>query len=223
MPGKISIIGCGGVGANLGFNVISRIRPKELVLVDINLGLAKGVALDLEDTRGILNFSTKIKGTNNYSNIKNSRIIVITAGIARRPGMTRLDLLRTNTKVTSDISHKIKKFAPTSVVIVVTNPLDFITYVVTKKTGFSRKRVFGMGSSLDTSRFFNIISNKADIGSLSLSGFVYGSHSKDMIVEKTKLSVSGERIDKFIKNVDFLKLKKSVQLRGAEIVKNLKT
>ena len=222
MFGKITVIGCGSVGAHLGFNVLNRIKPQELVLVDINLGLAKGVALDLEDTRGILNFCTRIKGTDNYSNIKNSKIVVITAGLARRPGMTRLDLLKVNAKITSGISHKIKKFAPTSVVVVVTNPLDFITYLVTKETGFSRKKVLGMGSSLDTSRLFNIISNQLDMSSLSLGGFIYGPHSKDMIIPLQRIKVKGKGLTTVSKRLSPNRIRERTQLRGAEIVGFLK-
>ena len=220
---KISIIGSGGVGSTLGFNVINRLAPQELVLIDTCSGLAKGVALDLEDTRGILNFSTKIIGSQDYSDIKSSDIVVHTAGIARRKGMTRLDLLKINSKIAKEVSKKIKKFAPSAIVIVVANPLDLITYIVTKETGFSRKKVIGMGSSLDTSRLLNILHNSIGISTAAFNGFVYGAHSKDMIVDTKKIKVAGQSLDTFMRKQKVKKIKRLVQLRGAQIVSYLKT
>ena len=144
---KISIIGVGGVGANVGFCLLQRLPPKELVLVDVNKDLACGVGLDLEDTRAFLDFSTKIKASSKLSLTKNSELVVITAGVARKQGMSRFDLLRINLRIVKEISSDIKRYAPDSIVIVVTNPLDFITFIAQKETGFSRRRVLGMGSS----------------------------------------------------------------------------
>jgi len=219
---KISIIGAGGVGSSLAFNILSRLAVKELVLVDISQGLAKGVALDLEDTRGVLSFSTDIKGTNNYSQIKGSDIVVIAAGVARRKGMTRIDLLKINAEVAKKISAQIKRFAPNSIVIVVTNPLDIITYVVAKQTKFSRGKVFGMGSSLDTSRLKNLFYKISKVSVDSLGGFIYGAHSKDMIVSGQRIKVSGVDLDRFLNKSKVAQLRKKVQLRGAEIVSQLK-
>jgi malate dehydrogenase len=220
---KVSIIGAGGVGSNVAFSLLHRAPPKELVLVDVNRGLAEGISLDLEDSRGFLDFSTNIKGTSNYSAIGNSDIIVITAGIARKKGMTRLDLLKTNTLVAKTISKEIKRYAPKSIVIVVTNPLDLITYVVRRATGFDRNRVIGMGSSLDTSRLFTIIHGFSNIAASSLEGFIFGQHSKDMIVSLNRILVKGESLSKFISKNKLLTIKNKVQLRGAEIVSCLKT
>ncbi|MCF7877575.1 MAG: malate dehydrogenase, partial [Candidatus Omnitrophica bacterium] len=149
---KISIIGVGGVGSNLAFNLLSNLEIKQLVLLDIKQDQAKAVAYDLEDTRGILDFSTQIKGTKYYSQIKNSDIVIFSAGIARREGMSRLDLLRINAEIAKKAADNIKKYSPKATIVVVTNPLDIITYLILKQTGFSAKKVIGMGSSLDTSR-----------------------------------------------------------------------
>ena len=192
------------------------------MLIDISQGLAKGIALDLEDTRGILGFSTDIKGTSNYSQIKGSDIVVITAGVARRKGMTRLDLLKINAEIAKKVSAQIKRFAPNSIVIVVTNPLDIITYVVAKQTKFSRGKVFGMGSSLDTSRLKNLLYKMSKVSVDSLEGFIYGAHSKDMIVSNQRIKVSGVNLGKFLKAGKFAQLRNKVQLRGAEIVSQLK-
>jgi len=222
MVRKISIIGAGAVGSSAAFAILNRIPPKELVLIDICPGLAKGVALDLEDTRGILSFSTKIKGGQNYTLIKNSDIVVFTAGIARKKGMTRLDLLKVNGAIAKEVAKKIKKLAPGAIVIAVTNPLDIITYLIAKETGFARNRVLGMGSSLDTSRLFNIIHTLAGISPRSLEGFIFGSHSKDMIVSLHRIMVKGRSLRNLIKKENCVKIKERVQLRGEEIVGHLR-
>ena len=219
---KISIIGAGGVGSTLAFNVLAWLAPKELVLIDINEDLAKGVALDLEDTRGFLGFSTKVRASKNYSLISNSDIVIFTAGIARRKGMTRLDLLRINSGVAKDVSKKIKKFASSAIVIVVTNPLDFITYVVTKETKFNRQRVIGMGSSLDTSRLLNILHKTTKASVSSLEGFAYGPHSKDMIIPLQRIKVKGKCLRAVSKRLSPNQIRERTQLRGAEIVGFLK-
>ncbi len=219
---KISIIGAGGVGSTLAFNVLAWLAPKELVLIDINEDLAKGVALDLEDTRGFLGFSTKVRASKNYSLISNSDIVILTAGIARRKGMTRLDLLRINSGVAKDVSKKIKKFASLAIVIVVTNPLDFITYVVTKETKFNRQRVIGMGSSLDTSRLLNILHKTTKASISSLEGFAYGPHSKDMIIPLQRIKVKGKGLTTVSKRLSPNQIRERTQLRGAEIVGFLK-
>ena len=219
---KISIIGAGGVGSTLAFNVLAWLAPKELVLIDIYEDLAKGVALDLEDTRGFLGFSTKVRASKNYSLISNSDIVIFTAGIARKKGMTRLDLLKINSGVAKDVSKKIKKLARSAIVIVVTNPLDFITYVVTKETKFNRQRVIGMGSSLDTSRLLNILHKTTKAPVSSLEGFAYGPHSKDMIIPLQRIKVKGKSIAAASKRLSPNQIRERTQLRGAEIVGFLK-
>lgn len=220
---KISIIGSGAVGAGLAYNLLSRISFKELVLIDIAKGLAKGVSLDLEDTRGFLGFNTKISGSANISKIKGSDIVVITAGIARKKGMSRADLLKINAAITKEAAKKIRLYAPSAIVIVVTNPLDVITYIVRKYTKFNRKRVIGMGSSLDTSRLLNILHKRLKISTDSMEAFVFGPHSKDMIVSSKRIKVKGKSLDGFLKAKGKREVADSVKLRGAEIVAALKT
>ncbi len=215
---KISIIGTGGVGSSLAFNVLAWLAPGELALVDISKGLAKGISLDLEDTRGFLNFTTRIRGGEDYSLIRNSDIVVFTAGIARKKGMTRLDLLRINSQVAKDVSQKIKKYAPAAIVIVVTNPLDFITYLIARETRFKRQRVIGMGSSLDTSRLLNILYKATKVPVASLEGFAYGPHSKDMIVPLQRIKVRGKQLSKVLKAKESRLIRERTQQRGAEIV-----
>ena len=133
MVKKISIIGSGSVGSMLAFHILSGLDIKDLVLVDISGSLAKGIALDLEDTRGFLKFNTHVLGTSNINHIENSDIVVITCGIPRKEGMTRYDLFKTNSKIVIEVTRKIKRLAPTSLIVVVTNPLDasFLTISTT--------------------------------------------------------------------------------------------
>ncbi len=215
MVKKISIIGAGGVGSNLAFNILNNLPIKKLVLLDINQDQAKAVACDLEDTRGILDFSTEVIGTKNYSATKDSDIVVFSAGIARRQGMTRLDLLRMNAEIAKSAAGKIKKYSPNSIVIAITNPLDIITYILLKKTKFSPKRVIGMGSSLDTSRLLNILFEHTKISTGSQNSFVFGPHSKNMLVNFSKDNACNKK--EIIK-----KAINQVKLRGAKIVKLFK-
>jgi len=219
---KISIIGAGGVGSTLAFHVISRLPLQELVLIDILGDFAKGIALDLEDTRGLLSFGAKVIGTDNFSYMRDSDIVVITAGVARKEGMTRLDLLKINAKVARDVSAQIKQYAKDAIVVVVTNPLDLITYVVAKHTSFLRERVIGMGSSLDTARLLNLFSASGSLHVSSLEGFVFGQHNNNMIVSIDRLKIKGEKAASFLSAQELEILQKKTTQRGGEIVGLLK-
>jgi malate dehydrogenase len=211
MVKKISIIGAGGVGSNLAFNILNDLNIEQLILLDINQDQAKAVACDLEDTRGILDFSTQIEGTKNYSKIRNSDIVVFSAGIPRKEGMSRLDLLKINADIAKGAAAQIKKYASKSIVIAITNPLDIITYLILKETKFSAKKVMGMGSSLDTSRLLNILSKRTKVSASSCQAFVFGPHSKDMIVHS--ISRNQEIRKEVIEEVKY---------RGAKIVQLFK-
>jgi len=220
---KIAVIGAGGVGSHVAFTLLSRLPPEELVLIDINKGLACGLALDLEDTRGFFDFSTSIKGSSSFNTLKDADIVVITAGISRKPGMSRKDLLKTNAAIVKGLCGQIKRHAPGAIVIVVTNPLDYMTYIVKKVTAFPRSRVMGMGSCLDTSRLLNVVHNLAGVATSNIEGFIYGQHSKDMIVTLSRMRISGQPLETFLAKKKYSAIVKRVQLRGAEIVQNLKT
>ncbi|MCD6229086.1 MAG: malate dehydrogenase [Candidatus Omnitrophica bacterium] len=219
---KISIIGVGSVGSTLAFNILKNLGIEELILIDIAGSLAKGVALDLEDTRAFLEFSTKILGTSNINHIKNSDIIVVTAGKARSAGMTRYDLLNINKEIAKKIAKKIKEVAPTSLVIVITNPVDFITYVIKKETGFERERIIGMGSSLDSARLLNLVYQMVKISPSSIETMVLGMHSKDMLPLVKKCKVKGISIDKFLSQEKIKLISEKTKIRGKEIVELLK-
>lgn len=208
---KISIIGAGGVGSNLAFNILSRLQISELVLLDINKDRAEAVACDLEDTRGFLDFATRIKAAKRYSQIKDSDIIIFTAGTVRKKGMNRQDLLKINGSIARESARQIRKYSPRSIIVAVTNPLDIITYLILKETGFSWKKVFGMGSSLDSGRLLHLLFEETGIAAGSQQAFVFGPHSKDMILYLEKES-------RFYQKEKHKEISHKVRFRGAKIV-----
>ncbi len=209
---KIAVIGAGNVGAMIASRVADA-GLADVVLLDIVPGLAKGKALDISDARPIFDSKSKITGTENFSDIKGAGIVVVTAGLARKPGMSRDDLLKKNAAILKDISSHIKKLCPLSIVIVVTNPLDVMTYLVMKTTGFDPKKVIGMAGLLDTTRFFNAVSQRTE--SLDKDNiFMMGSHGDTMLpVNRSK---------ELQQNI-FNESSEIARNRGAEIVSHLKT
>lgn len=209
---KIAIIGAGNVGAMTALRIIDA-GLADVVLIDIVPGLAKGKALDISDTRPISGSKANITGTEDIKDIKGSDIAVITAGLARKPGMSRDDLLKKNAEIVKDISVQIKKYCPNSIVIVVTNPLDAMSYLTMKTTGFDPKKVIGMGGVLDSARFINIASEEdKDVNGEEI--FMMGSHG-DTMVPVNRSKVLSDDIFKESSEV--------ARNRGAEIVKYLGT
>ena len=209
---KVAIIGAGNVGAMTASRIIDD-DLADVVLMDIVPGLAKGKALDISDARAIMSSGVNIVGTEDPKDLKGSDIVVITAGFARKPGMSRDDLLQKNTAIIKDITAQIKRYCEAPIVIVVTNPLDVMTYLVMKETGFDSNRVIGMAGVLDSARFINIASGKAR-GIDRDKIFMMGSHGDTMVAinrsEKLPDDIFAESSDRAKK-------------RGAEIVAYLKT
>jgi malate dehydrogenase len=221
MP-KITIIGAGAVGATAA----QRIAEKELgnvVMTDIVEGLPQGKALDLLEAGPLLGYDSNIIGTNDYRDIKGSDVVVITAGIARKPGMTRDDLLKINTKIITDVSQNIKRYAPDSVVITVTNPLDIMTYVTLKTTGFEPNRVFGMSGVLDSGRFAAFIALELDCSVRDINAMVLGGHGDSMVPLPRFTTVSGVPITELMPESTINRLVERTINGGAEIVNLLKT
>lgn len=209
---KISVIGAGNVGAMTASRIIDD-NLADCVLIDIVPGLAMGKALDISDARPILNSRATITGSEDFSAMKGSNIVIMTAGLARKPGMSRDDLLKKNAEIIKGVSAHIKKHCPSSIVIVVTNPLDVMTYLMMKETGFDPHRVIGMAGVLDSARFANIASGKIN----ALEGdkiFMMGSHGDTMVA----INRSKELPDDIFKESS-----ERAKNRGAEIVEHLKT
>jgi malate dehydrogenase len=214
---KISIIGAGNVGSLTAMRLCHD-GLEDIVLVDIIKGLAQGKALDLEDARPILKYNYNIQGSDDINQIKNSHIIVITAGLARKPGMTREELLNKNAAILKDICLNIKNLAPESIVIVVTNPLDLMTYFVLKATGFKRNQVLGMGISLDAARFSNLISKELNIPITDIDACVIGPHGEGMLPLAKFTKIKGIALDEFLDDNKIKDLINKTVNRGAEIV-----
>lgn len=209
---KITVIGAGNVGAMVASRIIDD-NLADVVLLDIVPGLAKGKALDISDATPISGSKSKITGSESFADLKGSDIVVITAGLARKPGMSREDLLKKNAAIIKNISTHIKKYAPSSIVIVVTNPLDVMSYVVMKTTGFGPKKVIGMAGVLDSARFMNIVSEKVS-SVKSDEVFMMGSHGDTMVA----INRSKQLPDDIFKESS-----ERARNRGAEIVSHLKT
>ena len=179
---KIAVIGSGFTGATAAFLAAQK-ELGDVVLVDIPAqeNPAKGKALDMWETAPIQGFDSYVNGTSNYADIEGASIVLVTAGIARKPGMTRDDLVQTNQKVMTDVAKNIKEYAPESIVIVLTNPVDAMTYTMFKETGFPKERVIGQSGVLDTARFRAFIAEELRVSVKDVSGFVLGGHGDTMV------------------------------------------
>lgn len=223
---KIVIIGAGNAGGQIALFLINE-APAHIILLDVVIGLGKGKALDLEDAAGILGNDCVIEGSDDFSLLKDADIIVITAGLARKHGMARDDLLRKNSEIIRDVSLKIKEFAPLGgqaknpIVIVVTNPVDLMTYLVSRITCFDKKRVFGMGISLDAARFANLIRSELNVPVSTVEAVVMGSHGQTMAPVASLSKVSGAQIERLMNREIVAKLARATVERGASIVAHL--
>ena len=214
---KISIIGAGNVGS-LAAMRIAQEGLGEVFLIDIVKGLAKGKALDLEDASAALKYIYKIEGSDDIKKIKDSDIIVVTAGLARKPGMTREELRDKNAQILKEICLNIKELAADSKVILVTNPLDLLTQFAVKTTGFNPKKVFGMGITLDAGRFANLISKELKIPHTDISACVIGSHGEGMLPLSRFTTVKGITLDEFLDEKRIHELTHRTIERGAQIL-----
>jgi malate dehydrogenase len=220
---KISMIGSGNVGSTAGQKIAENDLSEELVFIDVVEGLPQGRALDMLESSPIEGFTTSITGSNDYSSISQSDLIVVTAGLARKPGMTRSDLLDKNASILSDVSQNIRKYAPEAVVIVVTNPMDVMTYLVYKKTGFQKNRVVGMAGVLDTARFRTFVGMELGIHSSQVTGFVIGGHGPSMVPVISSAAAGGIPLTQLISKERLESIIQRTRMGGDEIVNLLKT
>lgn len=219
---KISIIGAGNVGSLTAMR-IAQDGLGDVLLIDVVKGLAHGKALDLEDARPLLKYNYNISGTDDISLIKDSHIVVVTAGLARRPGMSREELLAKNAQILKGICLNIKELAKKAIVIVVTNPLDIMTLYALKITGFGPAKLFGMGISLDTARFANLIAGQLNLPVTDIEALVIGAHGEAMLPLPGFSKVKGVALDEFIDDEKIKALASRTVARGAEIVAGLGT
>lgn len=219
---KISIIGSGFTGATTALMVAQK-EIGDIVLVDIPQmeGPTKGKALDMLQAMPVLGMNSKITGTVNYEDTKNSDVVVITAGVARKPGMSRDDLVTINAKIMKDVTKEIVKYSPDCFIIVLTNPADAMTYTVFKESGFPKNRVMGQSGVLDTARFRTFVAEELNIAVEDVSGFVLGGHGDDMVPLIRYSYAGGIPLEKLIAKDRLDKIIERTRKGGGEIVQLL--
>ena len=219
---KITVVGAGFVGSTCAHWAAQK-ELGDVVLVDINDGAAKGKALDLFEASPVEGFDARITGTADYKDTADSDVVIITAGIPRKPGMSRDDLLSTNAKIMKDVCKGVKQYSPNSVVIIVSNPLDAMAYVALKELGFPRERVIGMAGVLDGARFRSFIAEELNCSVKDVQAFVLGGHGDTMVPMPRHCSVGGVPLLEILPKERVDALVKRTREGGAEIVGLLKT
>jgi malate dehydrogenase len=223
MVNKITVVGAGNVGATTAQRLAEKELARTVVMVDVAEGIPQGKGLDQWESAPIEGFDSRIIGTNGYAETAGSDIVVITAGIARKPGMSRDDLLNTNAGIVKQVSEQIKETSPNAISIVVSNPLDVMSYVALKVTGFPRERVLGMAGVLDTARYRSFLAEAADVSVRDIQAMVLGGHGDTMVPLISYTSVSGIPITQLLPKSTLDAIVDRTRNGGAEIVKYLKT
>ncbi len=220
---KISIVGAGNVGATTAQIIVDKALANEVVLLDVVEGIPQGKALDISQSAAIQYSDTKIVGTNVYEPTSNSDIVVITAGLPRKPGMSRDDLMATNAKIVKEATENTVKFSPNAIIIIVSNPLDIMTYVAFVNSHLPRNKVIGMSGVLDTARFKAFICAELNVSIENINAIVLGGHGDSMVPLIRYTSVGGIPISDLIPKERVEALVDRTKNGGAEIVKHLKT
>ncbi len=225
MKKKITLIGAGQIGGTLA-HLLALKDLGDVILFDVAAGLAKGKALDIAQSSPVEGFKIKLEGTDKYEDTKNSDVIIITAGVPRKPGMTRDDLLGINLKIIKEVAEGIKKTSPNAFVICITNPLDVIVMALQKYSGLPKNKVVGMAGILDSSRFIYFLSQELNISVDRIKSFVLGGHGDSMVAMLNSTTVDGKKINELVQEgkIDKSRLDEIVERTkkgGAEIVKFL--
>ena len=219
---KVSVIGAGNVGAKAVYYIAEK-NIADIVMVDVVDGLAGSKALDFLHAAPLRGYEVRIRGTTDFAEIEGSDVVVMTAGIARKPGMDRMDLLKTNVGIAAQAAREIALRAPNAVVIVVTNPLDVIAMVMLRETGFALRKVVGMAGVLDSTRFRWFIAEKLGVWPGDVQAMVLGGHGDDMVPLTRYTSVGGIPLDQLLDAAGIEELVKRTRTGGAEVVSLLKT
>ena len=223
MVKKITVVGAGNVGATCSQLLAQKELAREIILVDVVEGVPQGKGLDQWESAPIEGFDSRVKGANDYESSADSDIFIVTAGIARKPGMSRDDLLKTNAGIIRAVSAEIKRVAPKSIVIVVTNPLDVMAQVAMETTGFPRERVIGMAGVLDTARYRSFIALELDVSIEDVQALVLGGHGDTMVPLASYTSVRGIPLSQLLSQDRIAALVERTRKGGGEIVALLKT
>jgi len=223
MVNKITVVGAGNVGATAAQRVAEKELARTVVMVDVAEGIPQGKGLDQWQSAPIELYDSRVIGSNGYEESAGSDIVIITAGIARKPGMSRDDLLNTNAGIVRSVAEQVRKTSPNAIIIVVSNPLDVMCYVAKEASGFPRERVIGMAGVLDTARYRAFLADALDISVRDIQAMVLGGHGDTMVPLISYTTVSGIPITQLIEKSKLDAIVDRTRNGGAEIVKHLKT
>jgi malate dehydrogenase len=223
MLNKITVVGAGNVGATAAQRLAEKNLARIVVMVDVVEGVPQGKGLDQWQTGPIEGFDTRVIGANDYAPAEGSEVFVVTAGIARKPGMSRDDLVKTNAGIVQAVGREIAQVAPGAIVIVVSNPLDVMCYVAMKATGFPRNRVFGMAGVLDTARYRTFLAEALQVSVADIQAMVLGGHGDTMVPLVSYTTVSGIPVTQLLPRDQLDEIVTRTRNGGAEIVAHLKT
>jgi malate dehydrogenase len=220
---KVAVVGAGNVGATAAQRLAEKNLARTVVMIDVVEGVPQGKALDQWQSGPIEGFDTRVIGTNEYDAAAGAEVFVVTAGIARKPGMSRDDLIKTNAGIVRSVSEQIARVAPKSIVVVVSNPLDVMCYVAMKATGFPRERVFGMAGVLDTARYRTFLAEAMNVSVRDIQAMVLGGHGDTMVPLVSYTTVSGIPVTQLLEQKKLDAIVDRTRNGGAEIVAFLKT
>ena len=223
MVSKITVVGAGNVGATAAQRLAEKELASRVVLVDVIEGVPQGKALDQWESAPIEAFDTRVVGANDYGPAAGSEIVVVTAGIARKPGMSRDDLVRTNADIVKQVSQQIRQTCPEAIVLVVSNPLDVMCWVTKQVTGFPRERVLGMAGVLDTARYRAFLAEALEVSVEDIQAMVLGGHGDTMVPLVSYTTVSGIPVTQLLDRAALDQIVERTRNGGAEIVSYLKT
>ena len=219
---RVTVVGSGFVGATSAMRIVQKGLADEVVLIDIIEGLPQGLALDMRESAPIEGFEPNIRGTNDYADTAESDLVVITAGLPRQPGMSRMDLLEKNAGIIRDVVRNVKEHSPSAILIVVTNPLDEMTYLASEVSGFPKDRVMGMAGVLDSSRLRYFIAEELRVSPTVVEAMTLGSHGEAMVPLPGQAKVGGKPLTELVDGESLERLYQRTRDAGAEIVALLK-
>ena len=219
---KVTVVGAGNVGAEVAQRLVDK-QMADVVLIDILEGVPQGKALDMLESGPVEGYDVKIRGTNDFADTANSDLVVISAGFARKPGMSRDDLLKKNYAVVKGVTEQVAKYSPEAILIVVTNPLDAMVQTAFKVSGFPKNRVIGMAGVLDTARYRTFIAEALNVSVRDVHGFVLGGHGDTMVPVPRFTSVAGIPVENLMAREQLEAIIKRTRNGGAEVVNLLKT
>jgi malate dehydrogenase len=220
---KVTVVGAGKYGSTTVQRLAESDLCDEVVMTDIVEGLPQGLALDMNQSRPLERYGTRVTGTNDYADTAGSDVVVITAGLPRKPGMSRMDLLEVNAKIVKDVTLEIADASPDAVIIVVTNPLDHMTTLAAEVSGFPKERVMGQAGNLDSARFMHFIAEKTGVSVLEVEALTLGSHGETMVPVPSQCRVAGKPLTEVLDEDAIAELVDRTRGGGAEIVAYLKT